>query len=197
MNKSQAIREVIDVTTDEPVIFTTGFISRIARNICDRASHFYMAGSMGLAADIGIGIALYSCRPVVIVDGDGSLAMNPGCLLTAGELFGRPLVHLVLDDQIYESTGGQEVPTRRVDFCALARAAGYPRATQANSLPILHETLRWELARSAGPSFIHCQLSQSDMTAPPPRIEPDLRAHQQRFTRHLGRVTSQAVPLVK
>lgn len=86
MNKTAVIRALIEATSTDPIIFTTGYSCRIARNVADRPNHFYMTGSMGLAASIGTGIALSTGRLVVVVDGDGALAMNPGCLLTAGAL---------------------------------------------------------------------------------------------------------------
>ncbi|MPY61994.1 thiamine pyrophosphate-dependent enzyme [Streptomyces spongiae] len=187
MNKTEAIRAVIDATGAEPVVFTTGFSCRIARGIADRASHFYMTGSMGLAADIGIGIALHSTVPVVVVDGDGSLAMNPGCLLTAGALPGLPLLHLLLDDRSYESTGGQHVPSERVDFCALARAAGYAEVLCADGIGDFREALASGLTCSA-PVFVHAVLAAPEGALPPPRIDLGLDEVRRRFSDHLGLV---------
>ncbi|MFY1633683.1 thiamine pyrophosphate-dependent enzyme [Solwaraspora sp. WMMB335] len=184
MNKTDAIATVIRETTDEPVIFTTGYSCRIARSIADRANHFYMTGSMGLAANIGIGVALASRRPVVVVDGDGSLTMNPSCLFTAGALPDLRLVHLVLDDRSYESTGGQAVPSERIRFGALALAAGYRDASQTGDVGGLSELLRAGL-RCAGPTFVHCTIDSIQGMTPPPRIEPDLRWLAMRFTEYV------------
>ncbi len=49
-------------------------------------SNFYMLGSMGMATPIGLGIALASSKEVFVIDGDGSLLMNPGTLATAASL---------------------------------------------------------------------------------------------------------------
>jgi sulfopyruvate decarboxylase subunit beta len=57
MDKADAISAVIDATPDTPVIFSTGYACRIANSIADRPNYFYMTGSMGLAANIGTGIA--------------------------------------------------------------------------------------------------------------------------------------------
>ncbi|MDO0933571.1 thiamine pyrophosphate-dependent enzyme [Streptomyces sp. DG2A-72] len=184
MNKHDVISAVIATTTDEPIVFTTGFACRIAQSIADRPGHFYMTGSMGLAADIGIGVALSSDRRAVVVDGDGSLAMNPGCLLTAGSLPDLRLLHVVLDDQIYESTGGQQAPSTHVDFCELARAAGYSSAHHVGDLPTLRRELPRHL-RCDGPTLVHCSIVATGAPNPGPRIALGLPQIAARFAEHL------------
>ncbi|WP_320068947.1 thiamine pyrophosphate-dependent enzyme [Micromonospora sp. RTGN7] len=186
MNKTAAVRAVIEATSAEPIIFTTGYSSRIAKHLANRPNHFYMTGSMGLAASIGTGIALSSGRRVVVVDGDGALAMNPGCLITAGAFVHLPLFHLVLDDGQYESTGGQEVPSRRVNFTGLAEAAGYSDVWHVDDLNKFRELLHSELPGCATPTFVHCELTERDEPGPPPRIEADLSQHQLGFSGHLA-----------
>ncbi|MEU0949474.1 thiamine pyrophosphate-dependent enzyme [Streptomyces canus] len=187
MNKNEVIGAVIRATRNEPIIFTTGFSCRIGRSIADRANHFYMTGSMGLAADIGIGVALHSRLPVVVVDGDGSLAMNPSCLLTAGALPDLPLLHLLLDDRSYESTGGQNVPSGHVDFCALAQAAGYSKVEYVDNVGDFGEAFTSGLTCSA-PVFVQCALTSPRTTTPPPRIEMGLDEVRRRFSGHLRQV---------
>lgn len=187
MNKTEAISAVIAATRDEPIVFTTGFSCRIAHDIADRANHFYMTGSMGLAAAIGTGIALHSARPVVVVDGDGSLSMNPSCLLTVGALPALPLLHLLLDDNSYESTGGQDVPSEHIDFCGLARAAGYPTVSHADNAQDFGEALESGLTCST-PVFVHCRLTSPGESPPPPRIGLGLDRIHRRFSDHLSQV---------
>ncbi|MEU8814725.1 thiamine pyrophosphate-dependent enzyme [Actinoplanes sp. NPDC048796] len=189
MNKTEAITAVIRTTVDEPIIFTTGYASRIASSVADRSSHFYMTGSMGLAANIGLGIALSTHSTVVVVDGDGSLAMNPGCLLSAGAFPGAKLLHLVLDDRRYESTGGQAAPTGRTDFVGLSLAAGYGRAHRVDDVAGLTGALREGLGATS-PQLLHCVLSDARIGKPPPRIVPDLPRHRERFAGHLERVAA-------
>jgi sulfopyruvate decarboxylase subunit beta len=63
MSKTEVIRAVIDVAEAAPIVFTTGYASRIAHAIAPRPSHFYMTGSMGLAAPIAAGVALAPAVP--------------------------------------------------------------------------------------------------------------------------------------
>jgi thiamine pyrophosphate-dependent acetolactate synthase large subunit-like protein len=87
-------------------------------------------GAMGKAGSTGLGIAL--ARPDVrvwVADGDGSLLMNLGALVTTAHMGARNLVHIVLENGTYATTGGQPIPgSGHVDFAALARAAGFPHA---------------------------------------------------------------------
>jgi sulfopyruvate decarboxylase subunit beta len=88
----------------------------------------YVPASMGQAPALGLGLALsQSRRGVVVVCGDGHLLMNLGCLVT---LAAHPadVYLLVIDNGVYEVTGGQPVPgAGRTDFAGLARAAGIER----------------------------------------------------------------------
>jgi thiamine pyrophosphate-dependent acetolactate synthase large subunit-like protein len=88
----------------------------------------YLPSAMGHASDLGLGIALAQPgRGVVVVNGDGSLLMNLGGLVT---LAANPadVYMVILDNGLYEVTGGQETAgTGRADFAALARAAGIGR----------------------------------------------------------------------
>ncbi len=184
MDKTEAIRTIIDAAGDAPVIFTTGYTCRIAKSLAISDRHFYMTGSMGLAANIGTGISLALNRTTVVVDGDGSLAMNPGCLIVAGALPRLRLVHLVLDDAAYASTGGQASPTQRLDFCGLARSAGYPEACRLSTAPALAGFLRARLGCCSVPTFVHCPVT-ADPANPPPRIDLNLAEHARRFSQHL------------
>ncbi|MFE6916043.1 thiamine pyrophosphate-dependent enzyme [Streptomyces rubiginosohelvolus] len=180
MNKTAAVRAVIEATADEPIVFTTGYTCRIAQGVLDRPNHFYMTGSMGLASSIGIGIAQQTGRPTVVVDGDGSLLMNPAGLVAAGALGSLPLVHVLLDDGKYASTGGQHVPSGGTDFALLARGSGYPRVERIERADVLVATLRALAGTCAAPTLLHCALA-GDEPPVPPRVDGDLAAHAARF----------------
>ena len=93
----------------------------------DEDLHLRLGGAMGKASSVGLGIAL--ARPdrrVFVLDGDGSLLMNLGALVTIGHARPANLVHLVFENGVYEVTGGQPIPgAAKVDFAAIALSAGY------------------------------------------------------------------------
>lgn len=184
MNKTAAIRAIVSATTSQPIVFTTGYSCRIAQHIADRPNHFYMTGSMGLAASIGTGVALATGMPTIVVDGDGSLLMNPAGLITAGAIPDLELLHVVLDDGAYASTGGQVTPSGRADLAAWARASGYERVFRVDDVHAFATTLRTALAHRAASTFIHCGLT-ADGAEVPPRVSADLGDHQRRFSHHL------------
>ena len=125
-SRAQAIQALFDVLADQPVIVCNGFPSREAQKIQDRPSTFYMIGSMGVAASIGLGLAL--AKPdqrVVVFDGDGNVLMGMGTLATIGALRPGNLTHVVFDNEVYGTTGNQPSYSRVVRLDHVAKAAGY------------------------------------------------------------------------
>jgi sulfopyruvate decarboxylase beta subunit len=125
-SRARAIAAILELLTDQPVIICNGFPSREAHAIADRSTHFYMIGSMGVAAAIGLGVALHKPnKKVIVLDGDGNVLMGMGTLATIGALRPKNLVHVVLDNEVYGSTGNQPTLSRVVRLEQVAKAAGY------------------------------------------------------------------------
>jgi sulfopyruvate decarboxylase subunit beta len=185
MNRASAIEAIISTTLDEPIIFAAGDPARIARGIADRPNHFYLTGSNGLVSSVGIGVALESRRPTVVVDGDGSLLTNPAGLITAGLLPDLPLIHIVLDNGLYSANDARFVLSQRVDLCGLARASGYPRVFSTGQLDEFTGLLRSQIALCSAPVFIRCVLAEEGATVPV-RIAADLENHARRFYDHVS-----------
>jgi phosphonopyruvate decarboxylase len=132
LTMQQVIDELLERYPESCIVSSCGYPSRELFNVRDRPGNFYLVGSMGMAAPIALGVALARpAQPVIALDGDGSLLMNLGVLpMVAAE--GARLVHVVLDNGMHESTGGQRT-VQRADFPALARAAGYRAATSVRT----------------------------------------------------------------
>ncbi|MGB3943457.1 MAG: thiamine pyrophosphate-dependent enzyme, partial [Methanothrix sp.] len=103
-----------------------GYPSRELYAVGDRASNFYMLGSMGLASSIGLGLALaLPKRRVIAIDGDGSVLMNLGSFATLADQDPDDYLLIILDNGCYGSTGSQPTCTsRRADLAKLAAGAG-------------------------------------------------------------------------
>lgn len=127
MSRLEAIRVVAGRLSDrEAVVATTGLAGRELLSVSDRDANFAMAGSMGHALAIGLGIAITQPeRRVVVLDGDGALLMHAGTLSTVGHERPANLVHVVLDNGVYGSTDGQPTTSGSTDLVAVARACGY------------------------------------------------------------------------
>jgi len=91
-----------------------------------RPQNFYMLGSMGLAFPIALGVALAQPRRrVIALEGDGSLLMQLGCLSTIAAVAPANLTLIVMDNGIYQITGGQPTPAAATtDFVAVAQGCG-------------------------------------------------------------------------
>lgn len=120
-----------------------------------------LIGAMGKASSLGLGIALGAPdRQVLILDGDGSLLMNLGALVTIGAMAPKNLVHFVFDNAVYETSGGQPVPgAGRVDFAGLARAAGYRAAYAFDDAAQLREALP-AILREDGPTLVAVKVNR-------------------------------------
>jgi phosphonopyruvate decarboxylase len=112
-------------------------------------------GAMGLASSHGLGLALG--RPdkrVIVLDGDGSLLMNIGTLVTAAALAPRNFFHFVCENGTYEANGSHPTPNRgNVSFAGLARAAGYKSVYEFSDLKNFEQQVGAILAET-GPVFI-------------------------------------------
>ncbi len=140
------------------VIATTGYTGRELYAREDRPNHFYMVGSMGCATAVGLGLS--QARPdlrVVVVDGDGAALMRMGTFATIGAQAGGNLIHLLLDNQMHESTGGQPTVSSRVHFAGIAAACGYHQAFASHRLDAIDALLTSPEPRP-GPRFLHLRI---------------------------------------
>jgi sulfopyruvate decarboxylase subunit beta len=112
-----------------------------------------MLGSMGMVSPIGLGISLCSEREVVVIDGDGSLLMNPGVLATAAHFAPENLTILAIDNSSYGSTGSQKTLTGScVDLELVARGFGIGNTVKVSTREELIDAMRSE---KKGLKFIH------------------------------------------
>lgn len=152
------------------LIATTGYTGRELYALEDRPNHFYMVGSMGCASSFGLGLAL--ARPerrVVVLDGDGAALMRLGALAAIGREAPRNLVHVIFDNGMHESTGGQSVAQPGADLAAVAAALGYASATFAATPAELAE----QVASAKGPALIQAAVLPGVMpNLPRPKISP-------------------------
>jgi thiamine pyrophosphate-dependent acetolactate synthase large subunit-like protein len=166
-------------------VHANGHVSRAGHAARDRDECFYMIGSMGLAASIGLGLALARpARRVLVLDGDGNVLMNPGALASIAAARPANLLHLCFDNGAHASTGGQRTISDRVALEALARAAGYRAAERVEDASGLASALPGFLA-GPGPAFLLVR-TVLDAAPPGPRIPYPPEAMTARVRRSLG-----------
>jgi sulfopyruvate decarboxylase subunit beta len=187
--RSDALRLIAQEFSDNPVVFTCGATSREMASLDRRENHLYVVDSMGLVSSIVLGLSLgleqdAQCR-VVGVEGDGGMLMNLNSLTTIGYLQPKNLLLIVLDNQQYESTGGQYTFTTRLDLAAIARSCGLC-VWQADDLEGLKQSIA-EAVRTPGPGFIHMKIAPGHAQVPLLLDDPVTLGY--RFTRWLDNNT--------
>ncbi len=113
------------------------------------------SGAMGKASSVGLGLALAQPdRKVIVLDGDGSLLMNLGSLVTIANMAPPNLVHFVFENGVYRSTGGQPIPNAgKFSFMGLAQEAGYTNVHEFEELVSLENNIETVL-NQIGPTFV-------------------------------------------
>jgi phosphonopyruvate decarboxylase len=149
------------------VVSTTGFISRELFRVSDRPENFYMQGSLGHCSAVAAGVALaHPSRRVVALDGDGAVLMHMGVLSTIGYASPRNFLHIVLDNEGYVSTGGQESTSVTSSLEAVAVACGYRAVSRCVTGAELGDAVARSLS-TEGPHFLLCKVNQSHSRALP------------------------------
>ncbi|WP_295601039.1 sulfopyruvate decarboxylase subunit beta [uncultured Methanobrevibacter sp.] len=135
MARYEAIRDIMEHIDEELVICNIGFPSRELYEIDDRSKNFYMIGSMGLASSIGLGLALAKpSKNIVVIDGDGSLLMNMGSLVTVFANNPSNLTWIVIDNGAYGSTGNQDTYAQMIDLVDVAKGVGFKNSYDFNDI---------------------------------------------------------------
>ena len=162
LRRLDAIEIVVDRLPDDTAfVATTGFTGRELALLRDKrgeswASDLLMVGSMGHASAIALGLALADPgRTVCCLDGDGALVMHMGSLAAIGAEQPANLVHVILNNGVHESVGGQPSALRNVDLPALARSVGYVAAVGVSTAADLTEALTDPLP---GPTLIEVKV---------------------------------------
>jgi phosphonopyruvate decarboxylase len=172
--------------TETVLIASTGFSGRELYAIDDRPNQLYMVGSMGCATSLGLGLSIV--RPdkkIIVIDGDGAALMRLGNMATVGAYAGKNYYHLLLDNHVHESTGGQATVSSAVDFPAVAAACGYQSVTCTTTGSIGID----EFLQAKAPAFKHIETRPGvPHGLPRPSVKPAGMAR--RLMKHLDVKTS-------
>jgi len=141
-------------------ISSTGFPTRDSFNVAD-SPDFYIVGSMGHAFPIALGVSPLTRRKIVVLDGDGSSLMHAGGMASFDKAKHKNILYIVLDNESYESTGGQEAVSGKVDFLKLSQAFGFPNFYEIRTSKDLGKIVKKSL-KAKDSSFIHIKINNSD-----------------------------------
>ncbi len=170
LSRALGSRLLLGNVRDEVVLAGIGGPTYDLYGAGDRERNLYSWGSMGMISSMGLGLAL--ARPdlrVIVLDGDGALLMNLGSLATIARKSPPNLVHIVWDDEAYETTGRQPTHTAAgADLAAIASGAGIRQALTVEDAEAFSAALGRAL-HEPGPWFIAAKVVQEKGTARPPR----------------------------
>lgn len=164
MERIKALEQIAIHLDEELVICNIGFPSRELYHVKDSPKHFYMLGSMGMASSIGLGLAMAQDRKVVVFDGDGSVLMNLGSLVTIFNQNPQNLILVVLDNECYGSTGNQCTYASTTDLKKVAEGVGFRKTFifkdseyKIDFTPVLN---------TEGPVFVHLKVKAGNANVP-------------------------------
>ncbi len=180
--------EVLACVRGEQVVVTTMGSVAIWPQLSDSPLDFhYLPSSMGQGVPLGLGLCFSQPgRGVIVLTGDGGLLMNLGCLVTAAQ-FRVPLYIVLIDNGLYEVTGGQAVANAsHTDFATIARGAGIPRVYDCGSRAEW-ETVAGEAITGSGPVFV-CLKVQGELGKPTPTAPRPMAEQVARLRSALGAV---------
>ncbi|WP_426411836.1 thiamine pyrophosphate-dependent enzyme [Bradyrhizobium ganzhouense] len=165
LTRARAIEVLLErISEHVPIIATTGFIARELRRVRDRGRNFYMLGSMGHAAAIALGFAQGEAASIVL-DGDGAVLMHLGLLATTAAEGGPGLLHVILDNGVYESTGAQATAASTVSLRDIGATCGYKTASECVSECELRVTFNHVLAWP-GPHLVIAKIQSISQPTP-------------------------------
>jgi sulfopyruvate decarboxylase beta subunit len=169
LTRFEIIKIIAPYIDQKVVVSNLGWPSKELYAIKHQPSNFYMLGSMGMVTPIGLGIALTSKKEVVVIDGDGSLLMNPGTLATAASLAPSNLTIVAIDNSAYGSTGNQPTLTETcVDLEQVARGFGIRNTVKVSKEEQIVDVMK---KPREGLTFIHA------LTIPGNKDVPNIPVH--------------------
>jgi thiamine pyrophosphate-dependent acetolactate synthase large subunit-like protein len=163
LDRRAAVKALLEDRGDLLVVAGLGASAWDITAAGDRARNFPLWGGMGGAAMIGLGLALAQpARRVLVITGDGEMLMALGSLATIAVKKPPNLAIVVLDNEHYGETGGQETATRHgVDLAAMARGAGFADARAVTEVGGI-EPLRLAIHHGTGPLFALVKVAATD-----------------------------------
>ncbi|MCB0488583.1 MAG: phosphonopyruvate decarboxylase [Cyclobacteriaceae bacterium] len=159
--RRETLKTLVDLSENNTILLaTTGKTGRELFEVADKPNHLYMVGSMGCISSLGLGLAMAQpSKKVIVIDGDGSAIMRMGSFTTNAYYQPTNLLHIVLDNNTHDSTGGQATVSHNIDFVEHAASVCYPIAHQVNGLDELTKSIvKWQM--QGGLTLLHLRIAK-------------------------------------
>ena len=173
MIRSEILKDIAPIIRDHLVVCNIGLPSQELHLIDDQPTNFYMLGTMGLSSSIG----LAQDKPVISIDGDGSVLTNLGTLPTIANNATGNYTLLIIDNGSYGSTGDQ--PTyagRKTSLAAVATACGCDNVVEVQDKdlgPVLRAAID-----SDDMTIIVCKCDSGNIKLPVITLDPVVIKHR-------------------
>ena len=135
MKRYDCLKAIAPHFAEELVVTNLGAVRHEWQALRPHAGNYHLQ-NLGLTSSMALGLALaLPHRKVVAFDGDGSLLLNLGSLATIANQHPKNLIHIVFDNECYESSRGAPTATAgQADLAAIARGAGFANVMTANTV---------------------------------------------------------------
>ena len=167
MNREEAIAAVIDAFGSDAIyLATTGRATRelheqLKQKGIAEGHEFLNVGSMGHVSSVALGMAIARPdRKIVVLDGDAAAVMHMGSLATIGRYQPKNMIHIVLNNGVNESVGGQPSAGQVIDLTAIAKSCGYTPPPSYIEREQELKTMVEILAEADKPGFIDVHVRQ-------------------------------------
>ena len=166
--RHEIIYEILKlINPNSRLIATTGFTSRELYQIRKNSNNvkgkdFYVVGGMGHCNSVALGYSLKSKKEVICLDGDGSILMHLGSLLTIGTFAKKNFKHILFNNNSHESVGSQKTNADKVNFKLLSKSLGYNRYYKINKKKKIRTILK-KFLKSKGPSLLEIKIKNGSI----------------------------------
>ena len=179
MKTREALTVLAKHRGDAIVVCALGMAANEWWAVTQSEDSFYMHGAMGFAASFALGLATALPRlPVWVLNSDGSLSMNLGCLLTEAGQQPANLKHFVVDNQSYQTVDTMPMVNQdNADYAMIARSAGIRQTASIDNLADL-EARAGAIVAAPGPYFVRLRVEAEPeyQRAPPATYEgPEMK----------------------
>ena len=150
---------------DEMIVSSNGNISRQAFHLLNRP-HIYLRGSMGLPLSVGLGLSLAQPeKKVIVITGDGNFLMGLGSLTTIAHFSPENLRIIILDNEIYATTGGQLTVSSTINYKLLIEGSGVENVVSLTSINNEKEVKKSliKLLKQGGLQLLHIKVERDDI----------------------------------
>jgi len=184
MSREDALEIILEHFPEDAVIVsTTGKTSREIFEIRENKNEphykdFLTVGSMGHCSSIALGIALTQPhRKVICIDGDGAFLMHMGSLATIGKAQPNNFYHILLNNYVHESVGGQKTAIDSIDVQNVVKSMDYKNVIAAKTKNELINNID-SFFKNTGPNFMEVKLKPgSRIDLGRPTIKPIENKH--------------------